>query len=43
MYTVSDVVELGDAQELILSLIKREFVSDDHENQTLPAEEYFDE
>lgn len=29
MYTVSDVVELGKAQELILSLLKSWFLFDD--------------
>lgn len=43
MYTVSDAVEMGDAQELILSSIKQEFVQDDSQEQTLQAEEYFDE
>lgn len=43
MYTVSDAVEMGDAQDLILSSIKKELVNDDNEPQTLKADEYFDE
>jgi hypothetical protein len=43
MYTVSDAIEMGDAQDLILSSIKQEFVQDDSQEQTLKAEEYFDE
>ena len=43
MYTVSDAVEMGTAQELILSTIKAEFVWDDSSQNTLRAEEYFDE
>jgi hypothetical protein len=43
MYTVSDAVEMGNAQELILSQIKQEFVQDDTSQNTLRAEEYFDE
>ena len=43
MYTVSEVVEMGDARELILSEIKEAFVGDDNEPQTLQPGEYFDE
>lgn len=43
MYTVSDAVEMGSAQELILSLIKEVFVSDDAEPNTCWYAEYFDE
>lgn len=43
MYTVPDAVEMGDARDLILSLIKQVFVQDDSQEQTAKAEEYFDE
>lgn len=43
MYNVSDAVEMGNAQELVLSLIKVEFVDDDFEERTAEPEEYFDE
>lgn len=43
MYTVSDAVEMGDARDLILSLIKEVFVQDDSQEQTARPEEYFDE
>ena len=43
MYTISDAVEMGNAQELILSEIKTVSVQDDSEFNTLRAEEYFDE
>ena len=43
MYTVSDVVEMGDARELILLLHKDEFVFDDAWPQTMPPDESFDE
>lgn len=43
MYSVSDIVELGSAQELVLSIIKEEFVMDDSSAQTMQAEEYFEE
>ena len=43
MYSLSDVVELGDAQELILSDIKKESRLDDEEPNTFRPQEYFDE
>ena len=43
MYTVSDAVEMGNAHELILSLIKVVFVQDDDQPSTEEAEEYFDQ
>ena len=43
MYTVSDAVEMGSAQELILSLIKVVFVQDDTRANTEEPEEYFDQ
>ena len=43
MYTVSDVVETGDARELIMSLIKEVLTQDDSQDQTARPEEYFDE
>lgn len=43
MYTVSDLVEMGEARELILLLQKEDFVFDDAWPQTMPAEESFDE
>ena len=43
MYTVSDAVEMGNAQELILSLIKEVFVLDDDQPSSDVAEEYFDQ
>jgi hypothetical protein len=43
MYTVCDIVEMGSAQELVLSLIKEEYVMDDSWEQTMQAEEYFEQ
>lgn len=43
MYNVSDAVELGAAQELILSEIKKESKLDDDEPNTFRPQEYFDE
>jgi hypothetical protein len=43
MFTVSDALELGAAQELILSEIKRESKFDDDELNTFRPQEYFDE
>ena len=43
MYNVSDAVEMGDAHEVILILVKEEFSGDDSEPRTEAAEEYFDE
>ena len=43
MYTISDVVEMGDARELLLSLLKDIFQQDDSEQHTAELEEYFDE
>lgn len=43
MYNVSDAVEMGDAHEVILILVKEEFSADDSDPRTEPAEEYFDE
>jgi hypothetical protein len=43
MYSVSDVVEMGKAQDLILGCIKDMAVIDDFEPMTLSAEEPFDE
>jgi hypothetical protein len=42
MYTVSDVEEMGNAQELILSLRKVQEISDDADPETEDPEEYFD-
>lgn len=42
MYTIAEAVEMGNAQELILSDIKEEFVADDNELNTLRPEESFD-
>lgn len=43
MYTISDVVEMGEAQELVLSAIKQlEFVWDDSFPQTMRIEDQFD-
>jgi hypothetical protein len=38
MYTVSDVVELGNAQELILSQLKDCFLLDDIDHLTMRLE-----
>ncbi|HKY41511.1 MAG TPA: hypothetical protein VJM50_00330 [Pyrinomonadaceae bacterium] len=43
MYTVSEIVELGDARELILSDIKLTSVADDTEQNSFQPSEYFDE
>ena len=43
MYSISDVVEMGDAHELILSDIKQISVLDDSAELSLEALEYFDE
>ena len=43
MYSVSDVVELGEAHELVLSDIKKMLRQDDAEEQTLQPLENFDE
>ena len=43
MYSISDVVEMGDARELILSDIKVQLVEDDTEFNTAEPLEYFDE
>jgi hypothetical protein len=43
MYTVSDIVEMGKAQEQILSLMKDWLVGDDTEPCTLAPETDFDE
>jgi hypothetical protein len=43
MYTVSDVVDMGEAHELILSDIKLVSSLDDSADLTMRAEEYFDE
>lgn len=43
MYNISDAVELGDAHEMILILVKEEFSEDDTDPRTQPADEYFDE
>lgn len=43
MYTVTDVVEMGQAQNLILTEVKRKGVLDDFAEQTMEGLEYFDE
>ena len=43
MYTVSDIVEMGEAHELVLSLEKKEWVFDDMWPESMPAAEYLDE
>ncbi len=43
MYNVSDAVEMGDAHEVILILVKEEVSGDDSEFRTEEAQEYFDE
>jgi hypothetical protein len=43
MYIVSDALEMGKAQDLILSVVKDVSMEDDIEPNTLYAQEYFDE
>ena len=43
MYTISDVVEMGEAHELILSDIKEVSILDDSAELSMEALEYFDE
>jgi hypothetical protein len=43
MYTIADVVEMGEAHELILSEIKEISVLDDSSELTMEPLEYFDE
>jgi len=43
MYTISEIVELGDARELILSEIKVVSRLDDSQDNTLEPSEYFEE
>ncbi len=43
MYTVSDIVEMGEAQELILSMMKDWLTGDDVEPCTYLSETEFDE
>ena len=43
MYTISEVVELGNARELILSEIKVTSELDDSQPNTFRPPEYFDE
>ncbi len=43
MYTISDVVELGNARELILSDLKVTTQEDDSQPNTFEPGEYFDE
>jgi len=42
MYTISDIVEMGEAHELVLSIMKDEFVFDDAWPWSMPAAENFD-
>ena len=42
MYTVSEVVEMGKAHEMILSEIKYESIIDDSEPMSLSCEDVFD-
>ena len=42
MYTISDVVDLGEAHELILSDFKCESITDDSQPVTFSCEEVFD-
>ncbi len=42
MYTISDVVDLGEAHQLILSDIKDYSLIDDSEPMSLSCEEIFD-
>ena len=43
MYTISDAVEIGKAQDLILSTVKGSPAEDDINPNTLSGEEAFDE
>ena len=43
MYNISDVVEMGEAHELVLSLLKEPLQFDDSEPFTMPAEEHFND
>jgi len=43
MYTVTDVVDMGEAQNLILTEVKEAGVLDDWAEQTMEGLEYFDE
>jgi hypothetical protein len=43
MYNVSDAVEMGNAQELILSSIKEVLQADDTQQNTFRPSEYFEE
>ena len=43
MYTISEVVELGNARELILSDLKLTTQEDDSQPNTFVPGEYFDE
>jgi hypothetical protein len=43
MYTVSDVVEIGEARELILAELKELSVRDDDAEVTMEPLEFFDE
>jgi hypothetical protein len=42
MYTVSEIVEMGEAHELVLSQIKQVLQLDDSAVQSMPAEDHFD-
>jgi hypothetical protein len=43
MYSVLDVVEMGEAHELILADIKQRLIDDDSVELSMEALEYFDE
>lgn len=43
MYTVSDIVDLGEAHELVLSQLKETLVGDDSEYLSMEGLECFDE
>ena len=43
MYTVSEIVDMGAAHELILAVNKEVSQWDDSEERTMDAQEYFDE
>ncbi|HKY41512.1 MAG TPA: hypothetical protein VJM50_00335 [Pyrinomonadaceae bacterium] len=43
MYTISDVVEMGEAHELILSDLKELSILDDASELSMMPVEYFDE
>ena len=44
MYNISDVVEMGEAHELVLGLIKElPFQQDDIDPFTMPDEEHFED